>query len=39
LLTPWQVNGGVHEIYTEIIGPVDEEIDQTVAKVIVQLYE
>ena len=35
-ISTWQVNGGVHEIYTEIIGPIGQG---KVAKVIVQLYE
>ena len=39
VLTPWDVNGGKHEIYTEIIGPIGDGINSEVAKVIVQLYE
>ncbi len=39
VLTPWQVNGGVHEIYAEILEPVVMGVDKTVAKIVVQLYE
>ncbi len=39
LLTPWQVNGSVHEIYAEIVGPVQLGIETELARVFVQLYE
>ena len=37
VLAPWQVNGGVHEVYGEIVGPVP--LSGEIAKVFVQLYE
>ena len=42
MLTPWVVNGGQHEIYVEVIGPVgpaDNIVDVNPTKSIVQLYE
>ena len=36
---PWIVNGSQHEMYSEIIGPVDREALITRAVEIVQLYE
>ena len=39
VLEPWRVNGNEHQIYTEIIGPVNKDIEKTRAAEIVQLYE
>jgi hypothetical protein len=40
VITPWTVQGGEHDIYVEIIGPVaDNGVAKSIAKNIVQLYE
>jgi len=40
LLTPWKDNGPDHEMYVEVIGPVNKDaIDVVPAKNILQLYE
>lgn len=39
VLTPWQVNGNVHEIYAEIVGPIQSGLQKELARVFVQLYE
>jgi hypothetical protein len=39
VLSPWQVNGNVQEIYAEIVGPIGVGSSRSKAQTFVQLYE